>query len=252
MLQDTDRFSARNAAVPVSTVHPDARAILDDGGFSPEVTIASIDKPRHTRQRTAFNPQLNLRVARQLEMQFLTRTAARLEEERYRRLRRESIINQEVYEDLQRKLRPRRRAVEVRPALDLGLKREDLVCRVPMFAALDAKSQHSVARLLRPRLAVPDEVIVHKGELITPAASQGALKGVTRSTILDIAKELNVPLREADMTRYDVWTADECFLTGTAAEVIPVVKVDSRKIGTGVPGPLTRDLIERFRKLTRS
>jgi CPA1 family monovalent cation:H+ antiporter len=102
--------------------------------------------------------------ARQLELQFLARTAAQLEEERYRRLRAESMINQDVYEDLQRNLRPRRRAVEVRPTLDLGLKREDLVSRVPMFAALDAKARRSVARVLRPRLAVPDEVIVHKGE----------------------------------------------------------------------------------------
>jgi monovalent cation:H+ antiporter, CPA1 family len=102
--------------------------------------------------------------ARQLEIQFLTRTAARLEEERYRRLRTESIINQEMYEDLQRKLRPRRRAVEVRPRLDLGLKREDLVCRVPLFAALDTRARRAVARLLRARLVVPDEVIVRKGE----------------------------------------------------------------------------------------
>ena len=102
--------------------------------------------------------------ARQLEVQYLARLAARLEDERYRRLRAESMINQDMYEDLQRKLRPRRRAVEVRPALDLGLKREDLVGRVAMFAALDAKTRRSVARLLRPRLAVPDEVIVHKGE----------------------------------------------------------------------------------------
>jgi len=102
--------------------------------------------------------------ARQLELQFLARMAARLEEERYRRLRAESIINQDMYEDLQRKLRPRRRAVEVRPTLDLGLKREELVSRVAMFAALDAKSRRAVARMLRPQLAVPDEVIVHKGE----------------------------------------------------------------------------------------
>lgn len=66
-LLDTDRFSARNAAVAVSTVHPDARAILDSGNFSPETTIASIDKPRHTRQRTAFNAHLNPAVARLLE-----------------------------------------------------------------------------------------------------------------------------------------------------------------------------------------
>src|SRR5262249_26052577 len=102
--------------------------------------------------------------ARQLEVQFLARTAARLEEERYRRLRAEAIINQDMYEDLQRKMRPRRRAVGARPTLDLGLKREDLVSRVAMFAALGAKTRRAVARLLRPRLAVPDEIIVHKGE----------------------------------------------------------------------------------------
>ena len=102
--------------------------------------------------------------ARQLEVQYLARLAARLEEERYRRLRAESIINQDMYEDLQRKLRPRRRAVEVHPTLDLGLKREELVGRVAMFAALDAKTRRSLARMLRPRLAVPDEVIVRKGE----------------------------------------------------------------------------------------
>jgi CPA1 family monovalent cation:H+ antiporter len=102
--------------------------------------------------------------ARQLEVQYLARLAARLEDDRYRRLRAESMINQDMYEDLQRRLRPRRRAVEVRPTLDLGLKREDLVGRVAMFAALDAKARRAVARMLRPRLAVPDEVIVHKGE----------------------------------------------------------------------------------------
>jgi CPA1 family monovalent cation:H+ antiporter len=102
--------------------------------------------------------------ARQLEVQYLARLAARLEDERYRRLRAESMINQDMYEDLQRKLRPRRRAVEMRPTLDLGLKREDLVGRVAMFAALDMKARRSLARMLRPRLAVPDEVIVHKGE----------------------------------------------------------------------------------------
>lgn len=102
--------------------------------------------------------------ARQLETQFLARMAARIEDDRYRRLRAESIINQEIYEDLQRKLRPRRRSVEARPRLDLGLKREDLVCGVPMFASLDTQARRSVARLLRPRLAVPDEAIVRRGE----------------------------------------------------------------------------------------
>jgi branched-chain amino acid aminotransferase len=90
--------------------------------------------------------------------------------------------------------------------------------------------------------------IVHKGEIITPAASQGALKGVTRSTIFDLARDLGLPIREADMTRYDVWVADECFLTGSGAEVIPAVKLDGREIGDGKPGPITRRILEAFRK----
>lgn len=90
--------------------------------------------------------------------------------------------------------------------------------------------------------------IVHKGEILTPAASQGALKGITRGVIFDIAKELGVPIREADMTRYDVWNADECFLTGTGAEVIPVTKLDAREIGTGKPGPIFTQILASFRR----
>lgn len=90
--------------------------------------------------------------------------------------------------------------------------------------------------------------IVHKGEIITPAASQGALKGITRGTIFDVAKELNIPIREADMTRYDVWVSDECFLTGSGAEVIPVTKLDGRVIGTGKPGPITQKVLASFRR----
>jgi branched-chain amino acid aminotransferase len=90
--------------------------------------------------------------------------------------------------------------------------------------------------------------IVHKGEVITPSSSQGALKGITRGTILDIAEEVKVPVREANMTRYDVWCADECFLTGTGAEVIPVTKLDGRQIGTGKPGPITQRILESFRR----
>ena len=101
---------------------------------------------------------------RQLETQFLARTAARLEDEGYRRLRAESIVNQDVFEDLQRRLRGRRRLVETRTVLDLGLKRADLLARVPMFAALDGRARRNLARLLRPRLAVPDEFIVRRGE----------------------------------------------------------------------------------------
>jgi branched-chain amino acid aminotransferase len=90
--------------------------------------------------------------------------------------------------------------------------------------------------------------IVHKGEILTPAASQGALKGITRDTIFDVAKEIGVPIREADLTRYDVWCADECFLTGTGAEVIPVVKLDGREIGTAKPGAVTQKVLAAFRR----
>ncbi len=91
--------------------------------------------------------------------------------------------------------------------------------------------------------------IVHKGEIITPGASQGALKGITRGAMFDLAKQIGVPIRESNMTRYDVWCADECFLTGTGAEVIPVVKLDGREIGTGKPGPITQRILAAFRQL---
>ncbi|MCR6656877.1 MAG: branched-chain-amino-acid transaminase [Opitutus sp.] len=93
--------------------------------------------------------------------------------------------------------------------------------------------------------------IIHRGEILTPAASQGALKGITRDTILNLAAELGVPAREANLTRYDAWCADECFLTGTGAEVVPVVKLDGRQIGTGKPGPITLRVLEAFRKRVR-
>jgi len=97
--------------------------------------------------------------------------------------------------------------------------------------------------------ATADNVfIVHKGEILTPSASQGALRGVTRSTILDIAKATGIPVREANLTRYDLWCSDECFLTGSGAEVIPVVKLDGRVIGDGKPGTVTKRVLAEFRK----
>lgn len=91
--------------------------------------------------------------------------------------------------------------------------------------------------------------VIHKGELITPASSAGALKGITRSTALSIADELGITWRESTLTRYDIWVADELFLTGTAAEIIPIVEVDARPIGSGKPGPITAKFLELFRKL---
>ncbi len=90
--------------------------------------------------------------------------------------------------------------------------------------------------------------IVHRGRLITPPVNSGSLTGITRETVLEIAAELNLTLIEKDLTRYDVWIADECFLTGTAAEVIPVVEVDARPIGNGQPGPVTHRVLEAFRR----
>lgn len=94
--------------------------------------------------------------------------------------------------------------------------------------------------------------IIKNGVITTPPISAGALAGVTRSVVFDLAAELGIPIHEPMMTRYDIFTADECFLTGTAAEVIPAVKLDTRLIGDGKPGPITRRLITRFRELTAS
>ena len=92
--------------------------------------------------------------------------------------------------------------------------------------------------------------IVKRGEIFTPPIHAGALRGITRGVVFDIAAELGLKISEVDVTRHDVFTADECFLTGTAAEVIPVIKADGRVIGTGNPGPISTRMIARFRELT--
>lgn len=94
--------------------------------------------------------------------------------------------------------------------------------------------------------------IVKKGEVITPPVSDGSLDGITRQVIFDLCGELGIAIREASLTRYDIYTADESFLTGTAAETIPMVMLDEREIGNGRPGELSLKLIDAFRKLVRS
>ena len=94
--------------------------------------------------------------------------------------------------------------------------------------------------------------IVKDGALKTPAPHHGILHGITRDFIMGIAEKRGHEVWEGTLTRYDVWTADEAFLTGTAAEVIPVVELDSRPIGTGKPGPITRALIADFRAAVAS
>lgn len=93
--------------------------------------------------------------------------------------------------------------------------------------------------------------IIKHGEIFTPPIYAGALRGITRSVVFAIAAELGLRLSETAITRHDVFIADECFLTGTAAEIIPVVKADGRVIGTGKPGPISARMIARFRELTR-
>ncbi len=87
--------------------------------------------------------------------------------------------------------------------------------------------------------------------MLTPPTDAGILEGITRGAVMELATAAGIPVREIALTRHDVYVADECFLTGSAAEVIPVVKVDDRVIGDGRPGPITRDLAQRFRALIR-
>ena len=94
--------------------------------------------------------------------------------------------------------------------------------------------------------------VVKKGRITTPPVYAGALGGITRQVVFDICAEIGVPIVEQEMTRYDVYTADECFLTGTAAEVIAAIELDTRVIGDGKPGEVTRRVIERFRHLTQT
>ncbi|MFW6238256.1 MAG: branched-chain-amino-acid transaminase [Halanaerobiales bacterium] len=98
-----------------------------------------------------------------------------------------------------------------------------------------------------------DNIFIINGEtLVTPPDFAGILKGIKRQVAMDIAEELGLEVKEQLFTRYDLFTAEECFLTGTAAEVIPVVEIDGRKIGDGTPGVTTGKLIKKFRELASS
>ncbi len=94
--------------------------------------------------------------------------------------------------------------------------------------------------------------IVRDGSILTPPVTAGALDGITRAVVFEIAAELGIPMEAAEISRHDIYTADECFLTGTAAEVIAAVKYDQRVIGDGTPGPYTGRIISRFREIAGS
>jgi len=94
--------------------------------------------------------------------------------------------------------------------------------------------------------------IVKNGELVTPPLSAGALYGITRQTVIELAGEAGLKVTEPNLTRYDLFNADECFLTGTGAEIVPVVKIDGRVIGAGQPGPITHQLVKAYHALTKA
>ncbi|MGO8674641.1 MAG: branched-chain-amino-acid transaminase [Limisphaerales bacterium] len=93
--------------------------------------------------------------------------------------------------------------------------------------------------------------IVKDGHCLTPPLSAGALYGITRGVVMDMAAESGLTVDEPNLTRYDLFNAEECFLTGTAAELVPIVKIDGRVIGTGQPGPVTTRLVAQYRALTK-
>jgi branched-chain amino acid aminotransferase len=96
-----------------------------------------------------------------------------------------------------------------------------------------------------------DNLFIVKGrQLMTPPLSAGALYGITREVVINLAKESGLTVSEPNLTRYDLFNADECFLTGTGAELIPVVKIDGRVVGSGKPGAVTRQLVSQYHALT--
>jgi branched-chain amino acid aminotransferase len=94
--------------------------------------------------------------------------------------------------------------------------------------------------------------IIKGGTIYTPPPSAGCLKGITRQAAMDLATKMDITVKEENLTLIDVYTADECFLTGTAAEIIPAIELDQRTLGTGKAGDITRKLIDAFRKETAS
>ena len=98
-----------------------------------------------------------------------------------------------------------------------------------------------------------DNLFIVRGKVLrTPPPYAGLLKGITRGCVMEMAAKTRIPVREEMMTRHDLYNAEECFLTGTAAEIAPIVKIDGRVIGKGKPGPMTLKLMQDFRKLTKT
>jgi branched-chain amino acid aminotransferase len=93
---------------------------------------------------------------------------------------------------------------------------------------------------------------VKDGKVFTPPLAAGALYGITRQVVIELAEESGIAVSEPNLTRYDLFNADECFLTGTGAEIVPIVKIDGRVIGNGKPGVLTKKLVTEYHSLTKA
>ncbi len=125
-----------------------------------------------------------------------------------------------------------------------------------VLAKLDANRQNAAEAIFLNNQGYVAEAtadnlfIVKDGVIITPPISDGALPGITREAVLELAAERNIPNREWHITITDLFCAEECFVTGTAARVVPVTRIDGRLIGTGQSGPVTRQLMEQFVELT--
>ena len=94
--------------------------------------------------------------------------------------------------------------------------------------------------------------VVRGGALYTPPIDAGILEGITRNAVIELAERASIQVHQIPYTRYDIYVAEECFLTGSAAEVIPVIEVDTRSIGDGKVGPITKQLYKAFHELVRS
>ncbi len=94
--------------------------------------------------------------------------------------------------------------------------------------------------------------IINNKTLMTPDTSCGSLAGITRDTVIKIAEKENIPVQQKNITLFDVYTADECFITGSGAEIMPVVSVDKRIIGDGIPGSMSLSLLEKFHNFTQN
>lgn len=148
-----------------------------------------------------------------------------------------------------------RTAVGRRPTLkaqDPQVKASQYVCGV--LASLD-RGQLAAHELLflgplgtLAEGTVSNVFIVKKKSLLTPSVGSGILKGVTRGLVIGLARKRGWDVLERPLTRHEIYTAEECFITNTSSEVLPVVRVDERVIGSGCPGPLTRTLAGDFKK----